>query len=52
MYVQAMLYAAAIADRTINDCYRWSLSPEAAQEAADLIASTRRNARWTVGPRR
>ena len=37
MYVQAMLYAAAIADRTINDCYRWSLSPEAAQEAADLI---------------
>ena len=33
MYVQAMLYAAAIADRTINDCYRWSLSPE----AADLI---------------
>ena len=36
-YVQAMLYAAAIADRTISDCYRWSLSPEAAQEAADLI---------------
>ena len=36
MYVQAMLYAAAIADRTINDCYRWSPSPEAAQEAADL----------------
>ena len=22
MYVQAMLYAAAIADRTINDCYK------------------------------
>ena len=37
MYVQAMLYAATIADRTINDCYKWSLSPESAQEAADLI---------------
>ena len=37
MYVQAMLYAAAISDRTIGDCYQWSLSPEAAQEAADLI---------------
>ena len=36
-YVQAMLYAAAIADRTINDCYKWSLSPENAQDAADLI---------------
>ena len=36
-YVQAMLYAAAIADRTINDCYQWSLSPENAQEAAALI---------------
>ena len=36
-YVQAMLYAAAISDRTINDCYKWSRSPEAAQEAADLI---------------
>lgn len=37
MYVQALLYAAAVADRTINDCYEWSLSPENAQEAADLI---------------
>ncbi len=36
-YVQALLYAAAIADLTINDCFRWSLSPDAAQEAADLI---------------
>lgn len=36
-YVQALLYAAAISDRTIGDCYRWSLSPEKAQEAAELI---------------
>ncbi len=36
-YVQAMLYAAAIADLTINDCFRWSQSADAAQEAADLI---------------
>lgn len=51
MYVQAMLYAAAIADRTINDCYRWSLSPENAQEAADLIrkyTNEREMDRWAA----
>lgn len=36
-YVQALLYAAAVADRPVSDCYRWSLSPENAMEAADLI---------------
>lgn len=51
MYVQAMLYAAAIADRTINDCYKWSLSPENAQEAADLIrkyTNEREMDRWAA----
>ena len=51
MYVQAMLYAAAIADRTINDCFKWSLSPENAQEAADLIrkyTNEREMDRWAA----
>lgn len=51
MYVQAMLYAAAIADRTINDCFKWSLSPENAQEAADLIrkyTTEREMDRWAA----
>jgi len=36
-YVQALLYAAAVADLPLRKCYEWSLSPERAQEAADLI---------------
>lgn len=36
-FIQALLYAAATGNRSIADCYRWSQSPEAAQEAADLI---------------
>ena len=31
MYVQAMLYAAAIADRTINDCFKAGVTQEAAE---------------------
>lgn len=41
----------AIADRTINDCYKWSLSPENAQEAADLIrkyTTEREMDRWAA----
>ncbi|KAA8818311.1 type VI secretion protein [Bifidobacterium rousetti] len=36
-FIQALLYAAAIGDLTIRSCYEWSLSPEKAVKAAEII---------------
>ncbi|KFI91276.1 type IV secretory pathway VirD4 protein family protein [Bifidobacterium saguini DSM 23967] len=36
-YIQALLYAAAISNLPVSKCYEWSLSPQNAREAADLI---------------
>lgn len=36
-YVAALLYAAAISGRSIRHCYEWSLNPQAAMRAADII---------------
>lgn len=36
-FIQALLYAAAISDLPISACYEWSISPEKAVKAAELI---------------
>lgn len=37
--VQAMLYAAAVDHRTVRDVYRWTRSPQAAQEVVQILRS-------------
>lgn len=36
-FIQALLYAAAVSDLPIRSCYEWSISPEKAVQAAELI---------------
>lgn len=36
-FIQALLYAAAISDLPLSACYEWSISPEKAMKAAELI---------------
>ncbi len=48
--VRCLLQAGAVDGRTVSDLYRWSLSPDEAKEAVEILkASSRRDA--TVGPR-
>ena len=43
--VRCLLQAAAVDDRTVSDLYRWSVSPDEAKEAVELLkASTARDA--------
>jgi type IV secretory pathway TraG/TraD family ATPase VirD4 len=45
--VRCLLQAAAVDDRTVSDLYRWSVSPDEAKEAVELLkASPRATPQW------
>ncbi|MFI4971081.1 MAG: type IV secretory system conjugative DNA transfer family protein [Hyphomicrobiales bacterium] len=45
--VRCLLQAAAVDDRTVSDLYRWSLSPDQAKEAVEILkASTAATPLW------
>jgi len=45
--VRCLLQAAAVDNRTVSDLYRWSVSPDEAKEAVEILkASTRATPQW------
>jgi type IV secretory pathway TraG/TraD family ATPase VirD4 len=45
--VRCLLQAAAVDDRSVSDLYRWSVSPDEAKEAVELLkTSTRATPQW------